>query len=107
MTMRRFEVLLPAQFNDGQDVTQVCMRCLPDTLMEVLDRFGALSFDRGTIQGSWTAMGRRYHDQLSRLTIDVPDIADARRWMATFKQALLDRFDQLEIYAVSHVIDVL
>jgi hypothetical protein len=36
MMVRRFEVLLPAQFNDGRDVAEVCMRCLPDTLMDVI-----------------------------------------------------------------------
>ena len=60
MMVRRFEVLLPAQFNDGRDVAEVCMRCLPDTLMDVIDRFGALSFDTGPIQGSWHAMGSHY-----------------------------------------------
>jgi hypothetical protein len=106
MMVRRFEVLLPAQFNDGRDVAEVCMRCLPDTLMDVIDRFGALSFDTGSIQGSWHAMGARYDDRLSRLTVDVPDTEDTRRWMAMFKQHLLERFDQLEIYVVSHVIEV-
>ena len=41
MTTRRYEVLLPARFNNGHEVVETCMRCLPDTLMEVVDRFGA------------------------------------------------------------------
>jgi hypothetical protein len=107
MLMRRYEVLLPSQFNDGRDVVEVCMRCLPDTLMEVVDRFGALSFDKGRVQGAWTSMGRRYDDQLSRLTLDVPDTDDSRKWVAAFKRTLLDRFEQLEIYVVTHPIDVI
>ena len=27
--MRRFEVLLPSQFNDGADVAEMCMDCFP------------------------------------------------------------------------------
>jgi hypothetical protein len=107
MLMRRYEVLLPSQFNDGHDVVDVCMRCLPDTLMEVVDRFGALSFDKASTQGAWLSMGRRFDDQLSRLTLDVPDTEENRAWVAAFKRTLLDRFDQLEIYVVAHPIDVI
>ena len=104
--MRRFEVLLPAQFNDGRDVMQTCMECFPTTLMEVVGRFGALSYDPSSIQGVWTSMGQRYDDKLFRLTVDVPDTEESRAWMAAFKQELVARFDQLEVYVVSHVIEV-
>jgi hypothetical protein len=51
-------------------------------------------------------MGRRYDDELFRLTLDVPDSEDSRHWMAMFKKALLKRFDQLEIYVVSFPVEV-
>jgi hypothetical protein len=100
MTTRRYEVLLPARFNDGHEVVEKCMRCLPDTVMQVVDRFGALTFDPRTTIGVWTAMGMRYDDELFRLAVDVPDTEDSRYWIATFKKELLKRFDQLEIYIV-------
>ena len=54
MTTRRYEVLLPARFNDGHEVVETCMRCLPDTLMEVVDRFGALTFNPQPANGVWS-----------------------------------------------------
>jgi hypothetical protein len=105
--MRRYEVLLPVTTNDGRPIAEICLRCVPDTLMEVVDRFGALSFDRGTTDGVWISMGRRYDDTLFRLTIDVPDSNDTREWMTRFKEALVGRFRQREIYMVSYAIDVL
>jgi hypothetical protein len=105
--MRRFEVLLPSQFNDGADIAETCLRCFPETLMDVIDRFGALSLERAPIEGVWMAMGHRYDDELLRLTIDVPDTDDTRRWMTMFKTELLTRFQQLEIYITSYPIDVL
>ena len=59
MTTRRYEVLLPARFNNGREVVETCMRCLPDTVMEVVDRFGALTFDPRPANGVWTQMGMR------------------------------------------------
>ena len=106
MTNRRYEVLLPARFNNGHEVVETCMHCLPDTLMEVVDRFGALTFDPRTTNGVWTQMGRRYDDELFRLVLDIPDTDDSRHWVATFKKELVKRFDQLEIYIVSYPIEV-
>jgi hypothetical protein len=57
MTTRRYEVLLPARFNDGHEVVETCMRCLPDTLMEVVDRFGALTFNPQPANGGLVARG--------------------------------------------------
>jgi hypothetical protein len=106
MVTRRYEVLLPARFNDGHEVVEMCMQCVRDTLMEVVDRLGALTFDPRPIAGVWIRMGRRYGDQLYRLALDVPDTDDSRHWIATFKKELLSRFDQLEIYIVPYPIDV-
>jgi hypothetical protein len=105
-TTRRYEVLLPARFNNGHEVVETCMRCLPDTLMEVVDRFGALTFDPRPANGVWTQNGMRYDDELFRLALDVPDTDDSRQWIATFKKELLKRFDQLEIYIVSYPVEV-
>jgi len=106
MPTRRYEVLLPARFNDGREVVETCMRCVPDTVMQVVDRFGALTFDPRPSTGVWTAMGMRYDDELFRLVVDIPDTDDSRQWVAMFKEELLRRFDQIEIYVVSYAVDV-
>src|SRR5271165_1826062 len=41
-TWRRFEVLLPLQFNDARDIPA---EWLADAVLEVVDRFGAASYE--------------------------------------------------------------
>ena len=43
MATGRFEVLLPAQFNDGRDAMRACMAYFPATLMDVVGRFGTVA----------------------------------------------------------------
>jgi len=46
--LRRFEVLLPLQFNDGRDVPS---EWLADAVLEVADNFGAASYERRKLKG--------------------------------------------------------
>jgi hypothetical protein len=103
---RRFEILLPAEFNDGRLVADACPRCLPDSVAEVLGTFGAVTLRPQLAQGSWTAQGQRYDDRLAALIVDVDDTADHLAWIAHFKTHLLQRFEQLEIYVTSYPIEV-
>ena len=53
---RRYEVLLPARFNDGRDV--------PDDLLgkaidEVIDQFHAGSYSKDAVEGSGATRARR------------------------------------------------
>jgi hypothetical protein len=106
MQKRRYEVLLPARYNDGRDIMEECMACFPQTLAEVLDQFGALSYMPQAIQGSWTSDGVRYDDELFKLTVDVSDTEQSRAFIAQMKRNLLSRFDQLEIYVTSFPVEV-
>lgn len=107
MQKRRYEILLPAQYNDGRNIMNECIACFPQTLMEVLDQFGALSYTPQAIQGVWVQNGTRYEDNLFKLTVDVADTALSHEFIAHLKSELLERFAQLEIYIVSFPIDVL
>jgi hypothetical protein len=107
MPRRRYEILLPAEFNDGRLVADACPQCLPDSLAEVIDTFGAFTFRPDAAQGSWAMDDRRYTDRLSVLTVDVDDTDEHRAWIAHLKAHLLQRFEQLEIYVTSHPIDVI
>jgi hypothetical protein len=107
MIKRRYEILLPARYNDGREVMQVCMECFPKTLMAVSDQFGAFSYNPHSLIGVWTADSKRYHDELFKLTVDVEDTPENHQFVARLKAELLQRFEQLEIYVVSHPIDVL
>jgi len=47
-TLRRFEMLLPLRLNDGQPVPD---DLVADTLIELKERFGAVSSQTRTIRG--------------------------------------------------------
>jgi len=104
---RRYEILLPAKYNDGRAIMHECMECFPKTLMEVTDRFGALSYNPHAFMGVWTQAGKRYEDELFRLTIDVEERPENSQFIAHLKAELLERFEQLEIYVVSYPIEVI
>jgi len=47
---RRFEVMLPRQFNDGRDVPAEWIAL---AVLEIGDRFGAVSYETQIIEGRW------------------------------------------------------
>src|SRR5882724_2783179 len=49
-TFRRFELLLPLQFNNGQAVPD---ELIAQTILEMRDQFGAVSSETQTIRGNW------------------------------------------------------
>jgi hypothetical protein len=48
-TWRRFEVLLPLQFNDGRDVPA---EWLAEALLEIVDHFGAATYETQKVEVS-------------------------------------------------------
>jgi hypothetical protein len=103
MLRRRFEILLPLQYNDGSPVS---VEDLTLTREELLGHFGGISIQPGTIAGVWIYEGTRYEDSLVRITVDVEDSPENRQFFADWKPALLHRFRQIEIYITSFLIDV-
>lgn len=101
---RRYEILLPRQFNDGTPVPPELLR---KTFRELEDRFGAVSAEQQVIMGSWRDGEETFHDQLLRIFVDVPRSDEHERFFADFKQDLKSRFQQLEIWVTSHDIRVL
>jgi hypothetical protein len=75
-------------------------------VLEVVDRFGAASYETQRVEGHWRDAGILYRDNLVRLVVDVPDAAKNRRWMKDFKQRWRTKLDQLELWMVSYVITV-
>jgi hypothetical protein len=106
MAKRRYEILLPAEFNDGRLVADACPLCLPDSLMEVFETFGAFTFRPDAALGSWTVDDHRFDDRLFSLIVDVDDTVENLTWISHLKSHLLQRFEQLEIYVTSHPIDL-
>ena len=69
-TLRRYELLLPLRFNEGQPVPD---SLIADTLVELEQQFGAVSSETQIIRGQWQYQGQSYRDELVRIFVDVPD----------------------------------
>ncbi len=100
---RRFEVLLPLQFNDQREVPA---DWLAEAVLEIVDRFGAVSYETQKVEGHWRQGGVLYRDNLVKLVVDVPDAAANREWMREFKDRWRTRLEQLELWMVSYRIEV-
>lgn len=103
-TVRRFEVLLPLRFNDGQSVPD---QLVADTLIELEVRFGAVSCETQTIRGLWRHEGQPFRDDLVRVFVDGPDVPESREFFIEFKERLKARFQQLDIWLSTYPIEVL
>jgi hypothetical protein len=100
---RRFEVLLPLQFNDGREVPG---EWLAEAVLEIVDHFGAASYETQKVEGHWRYGGVLYRDNLVRIVVDVPDSAKNRQWMKQFKERWKERLEQLELWLVSYRIEI-
>jgi hypothetical protein len=57
--LRRYEILLPSQFNDGNAIPR---ERLAETLLELEAQFGAVSCETQVIQGIWRQEGEVYRE---------------------------------------------
>jgi len=102
--LRRYEILLPLRYNDGQSVPD---DLIADTLIELKQRFGAVSHETQTIHGLWQHEGLSFRDDLARIFVDVVDIPESRGFFLEFKERLKERFQQIEIWVTTYPIEVL
>jgi hypothetical protein len=84
---RRFEVMLPFQFNDGRDVPP---EWLAEAVLDVADHFGAASYKTQKVEGHW----RHGHTEaLER--VPYPLIKEAQLVRAQLAQAIDQEQEQL------------
>jgi hypothetical protein len=102
--LRRYEMLLPLRFNDGQPVPD---DVVAETLLELEQRFGAVSSETQTIRGFWHHDGESYRDDLIRVFVDVADEPEHRQFFVEFKEKLKARFGQIDIWVTTYPIEVL
>jgi hypothetical protein len=100
---RRFEVLLPLQFNDGSDVPA---ELLAQAVLEIVDYFGAASYETQKVEGQWRHGGVLIRDNLVKLVVDAPDVVSNRRWMKQYKERWRSQLEQVELWMVSYSVDV-
>ena len=100
---RRFEVLLPLQFNDGSDVPA---ELLAEAVLEIVDYFGAASYETQKVEGQWRHGGVLIRDNLVKLVVDAPDVVRNRRWMKKYKERWRSQLEQVELWMVSYGVEV-
>ena len=100
---RRFEVLLPLQFNDGSDVPA---ELLAEAVLEIVDHFGAASYETQKLEGHWRHGGVIVRDNLVKIVIDTPDSQSNRRWMKQYKARWRSKLEQVELWMVSYAVEV-
>ena len=100
---RRYEVLLPLQFNDGRFVPS---EWINDAVFEIVTEFGAVSYETQKIEGHWEHAGTTYRDTLVRIVVDTSDTRENRAWMVAFKKRWLIKLDQIDLWVVSYRIEI-
>ena len=101
--LRRFEILLPLQFNDGREVPP---EWLAEAVLEMVENFGAASYETQKVEGHWRHQGVLYRDNLVKIVIDAPDEESNREWMREYISRWKEKLEQLELWLVSYTIDV-
>jgi hypothetical protein len=103
-TLRRYEILLPLRFNDGQPVPE---GLVGQTLLEIRQQFNAVSAETQVIRGHWQHQGEVFRDDLVRIFVDVADSDENRAFFVTFKEQLKARFRQVDIWMTTYLIEVI
>jgi hypothetical protein len=101
---RRFEILLPQRFNDGRLVPS---SHFANTLHELKERFGGVSAETQEIRGFSLYSGQAFNDELIRLYVDVPDTPENLQFFQNFKEQLKANFQQVDIWLITHAVEVL
>lgn len=101
--LRRFEILLPLQFNDGREIPP---EWLAEAVLEIVENFGAASYETQKVEGHWRHQGILYRDNLVKIVIDAPDEVENREWMRDYKARWKQKLEQLELWLISYTIDV-
>jgi hypothetical protein len=104
ISYRRYEILPPRRFNDGEAIPG---RQLTEAILELRERFGGVSCDTQIVRGEWEQGGDVYRDELLRGFVDVEDTAENRDFFRAFRDRLKTRFRQVAVWMTRHVIEVL
>ncbi len=103
MRTKRYEILLPLNYNDG---TEIEPEKFDQTAEELSDQFGGVTQDTVRITGTWKYGGARYRDELLRIRIDSND-PRAVDFLRSYKQRLKERFQQIDIWITAHELEII
>jgi|SRR5437879_6242699 len=103
MRKRRYEILLPVRHNVGRLVS---WDLLEKTREELVARFGGLTVASHPYLGIWAHQKKRFKEEMRRLIVDVENTAGNRQFFTRYKKTLRARFEQIEIYIASYLVDI-
>ena len=103
MRIKRYEILLPLNYNDGSLVEPAKFY---QTAEEPSERFGGVTEDMLRVTGTWKYAGTRYRDELLRFRVDSDD-PQATDFLRTHKEAWKERFRQIDIWITAHEIEII
>ncbi len=63
----------------------MCQPIGADAVLEIVNQFGAASYETQKLEGHWRHGGVLYRDNLVIVIVDVPDHADGRQWMVSYR----------------------
>jgi hypothetical protein len=66
-----------------------------------------VSCETQTIRGHWRHEGQSYRDDLIRVFVDVADVPENREYFVACKERLKARFQQLDIWMTTYLIEVI
>lgn len=104
MKLKRFEILLPLNYNDGRPIEPEKFLLTHRALIE---KFHATTVDTIEASGSWLYRGTLYRDRLMRVTIDSDQPDEAYAFFRNYKEVLKARFEQLDIWITAHDVDLI
>ena len=79
---------------------------MAEAVLEVVDRFGAASYETQKVEGHGRHAGMTFRDDLVRLVVDVPDTEENRSWVREFKSRWKAKLEQVELWVVSYLIEI-
>src|SRR2546427_34730 len=103
MSFRRYEIILPTRYNDGDPVESAKLQATHEDLVA---EFGALAYQPETLRGIWIHQSQRFEETNVRLFVDVEDTAETADFFARFKEVLKERFRQIDIWIISYEIRI-
>jgi hypothetical protein len=79
---------------------------LADAVLEIVDHFGAASYETQKVEGHWHHGGVIVSDNLVKIVIDTPESLSNRRWMKQYKDRWRSKLEQTELWMVSYTVEV-
>ncbi len=99
---RRYELLLPRRFQDKSPVPD---ELIGQTVRELREQ--AVSSGAQTFLDGWSQGGKPFSDAWVHLFVDLPDRPQHRAFFKDFKEQLKGRFQQIDIWLTTYLIEVL